>query len=157
MKNPKVAFKWDLLGSRKWVGELTDRLPIRPINRPTSSYKVIPFKDITIKHCNKFIDLTGLPETPVTQVKMDRITTRESKELINVQDVDGLVISNSNIKSDDNHITAIGAKQYKHTNPLIRPVSQIQKRKDKGIFHKEISVYQTLIFKFYFKFPISSL
>ena len=127
MKNPKVAFKWDLLGSRKWVGELADRLPVRSITSLTPSFKRISFRDITIEHCDKVIDLIGIPETPVTQVLMNRIFVKDSKDLISVRDVDGLIISNSEISSTDNRAEFTGTKNIMFINTIFHvPNERIQ-------------------------------
>ena len=118
MKNPAIACKWEMLGSRRWVGELADRLPIRKITSLTPSYKVMSFKDITVENCKRVIDLVGLPEIPVTQVLIDRMKVENSEQLITVQDVDGLVITNSNIRSANNAVTLTGAKNvmFIHTD-----------------------------------------
>lgn len=116
LKNPATAYQWSMLGSHKWVGELADRLPIREITPLTPSYKNITFKDITIENCKRVIDLIGLPETPVTQVLIDRMKVENSEQLIAAQDVDGLVISNSTILSSNNEVTLTGAKNVMFIN-----------------------------------------
>jgi polygalacturonase len=127
MKNPAIAYSWSLLGSKKWVGELASRFPIRTITPLTPSYKNITFKDITVEHCNKLIDLIGLPEMPVTQVLIDRMSVKDSQELINIQDANGLVICNSALASTNNIITLTGATNIMFINTSFYiPNSKVQ-------------------------------
>lgn len=85
-----AAFLWDMLGSRKWVGELADRLPARPINELTPVFRHFRFKDITIDSCPKLINAVGLPEQPIDDVVYENIQSANRK--IELQDVGHFII-----------------------------------------------------------------
>lgn len=101
---PGPALKWDMLGSERWVGDLAKRMPARPVNRLTPLYRNITFKDIIVENCHQLIDLIGIPESPVTGVFVHHMDAR-CHQLINLQDIDGFVISQSSIQSQSDSIS----------------------------------------------------
>ena len=50
-----TAIQFDMLGSRRWVGSLADRLPARPVGKLTPKFADITFKDVTIDSCRTLI------------------------------------------------------------------------------------------------------
>lgn len=72
-KSKYAAFLWDMLGSRKWVGELADRLPARPVNELTPVFRHFRFKDITVDHCPILVSAAGLPEQPIEDVVFENV------------------------------------------------------------------------------------
>ena len=72
-KSQYAAFLWDMLGSRKWVGELADRLPARPVNELTPVFRHFRFKDITVDHCPILVSAVGLPEQPIEDVVFENV------------------------------------------------------------------------------------
>ena len=78
-KSKYAAFLWDMLGSRKWVGELADRLPARPINELTPVFRHLRFKDITVDDCPKLVSAVGLPEQPIDDVEFKNVRSANMK------------------------------------------------------------------------------
>ncbi|MDR2914864.1 MAG: glycoside hydrolase family 28 protein [Tannerella sp.] len=134
---PGPAFKWDMLGSRRWVGELADRLPARDITPLTPKYQNISFKDIIVENCAELISATGIPESPIIGVLISNMNAQCDK-LITISDVDGFAIANSNIQSkkpdvsiaDGRNIMLINTKlnipeeklQISYSGELSRPI-----------------------------------
>lgn len=55
----------DMLGSRKWVGELGDRLPVRERNELTPRFSNIWIDGLMVGRCQTLVSVKGLPESPV--------------------------------------------------------------------------------------------
>lgn len=91
IKEPRhIAFYWDMLGSKQWVGELAERFPIREINKLTPKFSNMFFKDMTVGNCQQLIKATGLPESPIENVVFENLTT--NNKIIETQDVSKLTI-----------------------------------------------------------------
>ncbi|MBP1594154.1 MAG: Polygalacturonase [Bacteroidetes bacterium] len=105
---PGPAIKWDMLGSREYVGELADRLPARSITPLTPSYKNIFMKDIVIENCDKFIRAIGIPETKISNVVIENCNV-SSKALVEISDVDGFIVKNTQIKTRNSAMNIAGA------------------------------------------------
>ncbi|MBQ9361793.1 MAG: glycoside hydrolase family 28 protein [Bacteroidaceae bacterium] len=88
------AFTVDMLGSKRWVGDLANRYPAREINELTPEFKNIHIKDITIDGCSRFIDVKALPERPLTNVLIENAEVR-CKEFLRMQDAQGFVLKNA--------------------------------------------------------------
>lgn len=88
------AFTVDMLGSKKWVGDLANRYPAREINELTPEFKNIHIKDITIDGCSRFIDVKALPERPLTNVLIENAEVR-CKEFLRMQDAQGFVLKDA--------------------------------------------------------------
>lgn len=63
-----IALAVDMLGSRKWGGDLAMRYPARELNQYTPSFGNIFVRDIRIDRCDRLVDVHGLPEKPVSNV-----------------------------------------------------------------------------------------
>lgn len=98
--SPSVVFRWDMLGSARYVGNLAERLPARPIGPLTPVYRHLLFKDVVVESCQQLIDATGIPESPLSGVTITNMNAK-CKNLMKVQDVDGLVIVNSSIQTEN--------------------------------------------------------
>lgn len=96
---PGPAFRWDMLGSKKWVGDLAERLPAQPIGPLTPVYRNILIKDIIVENCQQLINATAIPESPLNGVLINNLIGK-SKTIMQLQDVNGLVIVNSFIHSE---------------------------------------------------------
>ncbi len=105
---PGPAIKWDMLGSSMHVGELANRLPARSITPLTPSYKNIFMKDIVIENCDKFIRAIGIPETKISNVVIENCNV-SSKALVEISDVDGFVVKNTQIKTNNSAMNIAGA------------------------------------------------
>lgn len=109
------AFRWDMLGSKMYVGELAERLPARPVNRLTPHFSTISAKDIIIEKGRTFVRIDGIPESPLNGLLIENanvncqnlfigrdaknITIRNAKlvtrdSLISLNDVRGLTFQN---------------------------------------------------------------
>jgi len=134
---PGPAIKWDMLGEKRWVGDLANRMPLRPVNNLTPLYRNIVFKDIIVENCRQLIDLIGIPESPVSGVLVHNMNARCDK-LVNLQDVDGFVITNSTIRSGCNTVSVLdgrnimfvetvfhtpgGKVEYTYSGEIVQPV-----------------------------------
>ena len=79
------AFKWDMLGSSTYVGDLANRHPAPPINELTPFYRNIYFKNIYVENCKNLIKAEGLPESPIENITFENI--QSSNRDISLQDV----------------------------------------------------------------------
>ena len=104
------AFGSDMLGSRKWVGELADRYPAREITPLTPEFRDLTFRDIRVEDCAQLISFGGLPERPVAQVLFDGLEA-DCGELIRLQDVIGLTVRNARICVQDDGIQLDGCRE----------------------------------------------
>lgn len=80
-----AAVLFDMLGSRKWVGELADRLPERPVGKLTPSFRDITLKDVVIENSPALIQAKGLPESPIENVTLENV--RSNTWAMTLQDV----------------------------------------------------------------------
>lgn len=86
----------DMLGSKKWVGELANRFPARQVNELTPEFKNIYIKDFTVDGCQRLIDVKALPERPLTNVLIENFEGH-SKDFLRLQDVSGFVMKGGKI------------------------------------------------------------
>lgn len=135
--SPEIAFRWDMLGSERWVGELANRLPARPVGNLTPLYRHITFKEIIVENCEELINVTGIPELPLSEVSLNNLNAK-CKNFINVQDVNGLVIVNSSIRAENAEASIVDGRnimlinvdldvpgdklQTKYSGDLSRPI-----------------------------------
>ena len=82
---PGTAFKWDMLGSSTYVGDLAKRHPTPPVNELTPFYRNMFFKNIKIEKCKTLINAVGLPESPIENINFENIQS-ENREII-LQDI----------------------------------------------------------------------
>ena len=79
------AFRWDMLGSSTYVGDLAKRHPAPQINELTPFYRNIYFKNIYVENCKNLIKAEGLPESPIENITFENIQSRNRD--ITLQDV----------------------------------------------------------------------
>lgn len=72
-KSGKTVFKFDMLGSVEWIGELAERMPAREVGRLTPRFADMTFRDITILECPALINAKGLPEQPIEGLVFENI------------------------------------------------------------------------------------
>ena len=65
------AFNWDMLGSKMYVGELANCLPVRAINELTPGYKNIVACNIIVEKASQFVKINGIPESPLTNLLIE--------------------------------------------------------------------------------------
>ncbi len=88
-KSRKTVFKFDMLGSVEWIGELAERFPARTVGVLTPKFGNMTFKDIVIKECPALINAKGLPEQPIEGLVFENIQSPNMQ--MQLQDVGTLV------------------------------------------------------------------
>lgn len=114
--NASKAIYWDMLGSSVYVGGMASRLPAREVDRLTPAYTDIFVKDILVEKSNKFIELTGLPESPVKNVLIENARVLNTGKLMSLHDVDGLVLKNVTMHSPDTLIDVLDGRNIVFDN-----------------------------------------
>ena len=104
------AFIWDMLGSRRWLGELAKRLPRLEVNELTPVLRNIHVRDFIIESSNRFIHATCIPELPVKNVLIENgiVTCNELIPVLN--DMDGLTLRKLNIVSGKTAINLLDSR-----------------------------------------------
>lgn len=100
MKLHGKAFRWDMLGSSRYVGELAERLPPREVNELTPHYRDITVRDVIVEKSTRFLHATGIPESPMTGFTLENAVVR-SDELIDLADTANLTLRHVTIESPD--------------------------------------------------------
>lgn len=109
MLSCRRPFVWDMLGSRTYVGDLAVRLPARDITPLTPFYRCITARDIIIEGSEQLLKAVGIPESPVAQVLLERIDA-DSRQLMSLQDVDGLTLRDMTLRCGDSRLTTLDAR-----------------------------------------------
>ncbi len=109
------AFRWDMLGSKMYVGELATRLPALPVNRLTPAFKNIIAKDFIIEKSKTFIRIDGIPESPLTNFSLENADVT-SRNLIKAIDAKDILIKNAIIRSQDSLIQLVDARNVTFEN-----------------------------------------
>jgi len=113
--SPSIVFRWDMLGSQRWVGDLAKRLPARSVNSLTPVYRHISVKDVIVENCQQLISATGIPESPLSGVSITNMKAK-CQNLMNVQDVNGLVFSNSIIETENTKASVVDGRNIMFIN-----------------------------------------
>lgn len=87
----KSAFTWDMLGSATYVGKAAQRLPKPDVTDMTPVYRNLYFKDITVDNCTRLIKATGLPESPIENVRIENL--RSDNHDMQLQDVGKFIVN----------------------------------------------------------------
>ncbi|MHA4741722.1 glycoside hydrolase family 28 protein [Dyadobacter sp. MSC1_007] len=103
------AIKFDMLGSRQYVGELADRLPVRAVDRLTPAYRNITVKTVLIEKARVFIDITGIPESPASNLLIDNAEVH-SKGAFKASDATGITIRNATLHITDTLMRSLGVR-----------------------------------------------
>ncbi len=98
MKSPGRAFYFDMLGSTFYVGELANRLPVRPITPLTPVFRRITMDQVLVESCKELILLKGLPESPVEDLTISHLEATTRERDIKVQDALGLIMTHCILK-----------------------------------------------------------
>ncbi|WP_316813374.1 glycoside hydrolase family 28 protein [Pedobacter heparinus] len=109
------AFNWDMLGSSQHVGDLAKRLPARKINALTPVFKNIVAKNIVVERANQFVKVTGIPETPLSNVLIENADIK-SDQLFTAADINGFTVRNTRIETKDPKISLIGSRELTFEN-----------------------------------------
>lgn len=119
------AFKWDMLGSKTHVGDLASRFPARPINPLTPHYRGIFAKDIVIEQAKDFINVVGIPETPVSNVNIEKVIVN-CTNIISAQDIENAHFSNMDITSKNPVLEFDGVKNIRFNNVNFKSEKEIE-------------------------------
>lgn len=98
MASPGRAFNFDMLGSPFYMGELANRLPVRPVTPLTPVFRRITMDQVAIEQCRELILLKGLPESPVEDLTISHLEAHPTERDLKVQDACGLIMTNCLIK-----------------------------------------------------------
>ena len=117
-KNIKwCAFIVDMLGSKKWVGDLANRYPAREINALTPEFRNIHVSDYRVDGCSRFIDVRALPERPLKDVVIERADVR-CKDFLRLHDVKDFTLRDATVRAVNTNATVDGCQgvQFVHLN-----------------------------------------
>jgi len=116
MINVREAFTWDLLGNRRWVGELADRLPMREINELTPIYKNIHVRDFTVESSGIFLQAHCIPEAPLRNVIIENGEVNTTRVIPALNDVDGFILRNLTLNSVNGEINIMDGQNVQFEN-----------------------------------------
>lgn len=116
MINVGEAFKWDLLGSERYMGELAKRYPPRAVNKLTPVIKDIHIKDFIVESADKILSINGIPEIPCSNVLIENGQINSQKLIDAMNDVDGFTMRNMKIKAQDNKINILDGRNILFDN-----------------------------------------
>ena len=102
----------DMLGSKKWVGDLANRFPAREVNALTPEFKNIYIKDYTVDGCQRLIDVKALPERPLSNVQIENFEGR-GKDFMRLQDVSGFAIKGGTIHTSSPSLVLDGCQDVR--------------------------------------------
>jgi hypothetical protein len=105
-----TAFRWDMLGSEMYVGELASRFPPREIDALTPAFKHIYAKDILVENASTFVNVTGIPESPMEDFTLENAVVTIDK-LFRAHDAKGMYFKNLEIKTKDSVLHLLDARE----------------------------------------------
>lgn len=105
-----TAITADMLGSKMYVGDLANRLPARPVNSLTPRFRDVTVKDIVVENAGQFIKITGIPESPFANFRLENADVK-SKQLIRISDATDFTFKNVSIQSADPVIDLLDARE----------------------------------------------
>ncbi|MGE4434306.1 MAG: glycoside hydrolase family 28 protein [Bacteroidales bacterium] len=107
MINVNNVFVWDQLGSRRWIGNLADRLPIRQFNLLTPVLRNIHVKDFVVESSNTFISANCIPESPLRNVVIENGMVTCKKLIPVLNDVAGFTLRHLTINAENYKINIL--------------------------------------------------
>jgi hypothetical protein len=135
------AVKFDMLGSRQYVGELADRLPVRPVDKLTPAYRNITARNIVVEKARTFVDITGIPESPAANLLIENADVRV-RTAFKASDAEGITIRNASIAMTDSLLRGLDIRnvlfekvEFKTSGKQIR--MDVQGENSKNIRFKE--------------------
>ena len=115
------AFYCDLLGSRKWGGNLTCRYGSPDKQSATAAEKAalqnsltpdfhsITVSDVVIEDCRQLVKVIGMPERPLRNVLFSHVKGK-AKEFLFIRDAAGFVLSDVDVSVQDSTATVDGCE-----------------------------------------------
>lgn len=111
MKLKATAFKFDMLGQPLYVGNLAKRLPALAFNELTPTYQQIKAKDFLIEKCTHFVNVIGIPESPVKDLVLENIEVKEaSRGIFKSADLDQAQLRQIRIRAQDSTINFLDSR-----------------------------------------------
>ncbi|MCW9707939.1 glycoside hydrolase family 28 protein [Fodinibius salsisoli] len=110
-----TVIKWDMLGQPKYVGELAERLPPRPVTEITPVYRNIRIKDIIVEDGDHFVKAYGIPESPLENVVIENGIVN-SKQLIRLHDTKNITLKDLEIQASDSLIELLNSQNIQFNN-----------------------------------------
>lgn len=143
MTNVGEAFKWDLLGSAKYVGKLAERYPPRPINKLTPIIKNIHIRDFIVESAEQVLNINAIPEVPCSNVLIENGQINSKRLIGAINDVDGFTIRDVDITcSEDNQINILDSRNilFEDVNfmvPTGKVITNIKGEASKNIIYRQ--------------------
>ncbi|WP_168205245.1 glycoside hydrolase family 28 protein [Bythopirellula goksoeyrii] len=111
------AIFFDMLGATMYVGELANRLPIRPITDLTPYYRNITLRRFQGECKGDALKVKGIPESPASDITLDQCDIR-SNGLIHLADVEDVEIQDSQFHAAEPEILLLDANgvHFKRVN-----------------------------------------
>lgn len=97
----QTAFRWDMLGSEMYVGDLAKREPFLEVNELTPKFKDITIRDILVETASTFVNINGIPESPLENLTMENVEVRDSRRFFNADDAKNLTFKHVSVTSQD--------------------------------------------------------
>lgn len=117
--NAKHAFFWDMLGSKKWIGDYAQRIPtdstLMQVTELTPEFRDITFRNVEATGCQILVKAIGLPERPIRNVLMSGVRA-ECGKFMELQDVDGFTFRDSAVSCGDNDMILRGVRNMNINN-----------------------------------------
>lgn len=107
------AFTWDMLGSKTYVGELANRFPALEMTELTPFYRDIVARDIYVDTCKYFFRVKGIPESPLTNVRIENVRVDKAARLISMRDVENITLQHVEVHSPDTVVEIDHGKEVK--------------------------------------------
>ncbi|MBR1464459.1 MAG: glycoside hydrolase family 28 protein [Prevotella sp.] len=114
MNNVGSAIRFDMLGSAIYVGNASQRVAMRR-DQFTPVYRNITISDLDISNANYFLNVTGIPESPAMNVRIQRVKS-SSKRLMALHDINNLVVHDCQLTSDENIIDILDGRNITFSN-----------------------------------------
>lgn len=110
MINVNDVLLFDLLGTPYYMGELAARTPERAVDKLTPTVKDIHVKNIVAESAKRFVKATCIPEIPLSGVLVEDVNVTCDALVTHMDDVDGFVVKNSVIRSQENEIKILDGR-----------------------------------------------
>ncbi|MDN3594868.1 glycoside hydrolase family 28 protein [Zunongwangia endophytica] len=140
-----TAFKWDMLGQPMYVGELAKRKPKRKKNNLTPKFSNITIEDILVEKAKTFVKIYGIPEAPMTNLKMQNVEVLESEELFVANDARDLFFNHIKVKSSDSIMKFLDARNITFKDAIFHVSGDTLKIKREGNLTENIYFKNTNI------------
>ena len=111
IKNANTVFAWDLLGSYNFVGELANRLPLRPVTKLTPTVRNVCVKNFIVESANCFISARGIPELPISNIQIEDGIVQCENLMPIMHDFENFTLRNLSIVSKQNRIHVLEGKK----------------------------------------------